>query len=197
MKAAPFGILKFVLILALITGWFVTAPAKSFACSCIPPGTPAKALAGATAVFTGTVVDIKEPFRPMSSLDLVEVTFQVGTVWKGPLDKTLMASTAISGASCGFRFQEGHDYIVYAWGEESDLRVGLCSRTGSLSHAGEDLKQLGEGRSPAPDDSNPEAKPTLRVPSTCSAPLGEAKSLDIGWLLLLGLPGLVFAKRRG
>ncbi len=200
MKSATFGILKFVLLSALITGWFVTAPAKSYACSCAPPGTPAKALAGATAVFTGTVVDIKEPFRkpfrPMNSLDLVEVTFQVGTMWKGPLDKTLMASTAASGASCGFRFQEGYDYIVYAWGEESDLWAGLCSRTGSLSHAAEDLKQLGEGRAPSSDGSNPEAEPTLRVPSTCSAPLGEAKSFDIGWLLLLGLPGLVFAKRR-
>ena len=131
-----------------------------------------------------------------SSLDPVAVTFQVGTVWKGPLDETLLASTAAAGASCGFSFQEGHDYIVYARGEESDLRVSLCSRTGSLSRAAEDLKQLGEGRAPSSDDSNPEAEPALRVPSACSAPLGEAKSLDIGWLLLLGLPGLVFAKRR-
>ena len=195
MKAATIGIVMFALLSALITGWFGAAPAKSYACSCVPPGTPATELARATAVFTGTVVEVKKPARLISSLDQIEVTFQVGKVWKGPLDKTLVASTAVSGASCGFRFQEGHDYIVYAWGEESDLRVGLCSRTGALSYAAEDLKQLGEGRAPSSDDSNSEAEPTLRFPSTCSVPPGGSKTLDIGWLLLLGLPSLVFAKR--
>jgi hypothetical protein len=109
-------------------------------------------MARSTAVFAGTVLSVAlPPDAPIiSSADPITITFQVSTVWKGTAAQTLSVQTARDGASCGYTFQAGQEYVVYANGGAADLQVSRCSRTKLLAEAGEDLAALGTGSAPTP-----------------------------------------------
>lgn len=137
------------LLLLVAIGCLAISPGRAWACTCLPPGAAAEELAKSTAVFAGKAIDLDVPAGArISSADLVRVTFQVYTVWKGLVHDTLVVTTARGSASCGYPFSEGLEYLVYAYGTETELEVGLCSRTWLLSAAGEDLVALGQGTSP-------------------------------------------------
>ena len=72
------------------------------------------------------------------------VGFDVSRVWKGYDYQTMYLTTARSGATCGFTFVEGEEYLVYS---SNAATVSLCSRTRPMSEAKEDLAALDEGRS--------------------------------------------------
>jgi hypothetical protein len=128
-------------------------PDCASACSCAgylaaPQERAQRALKESTAVFSGQVVNIGtgEPggaWRPAT----VTVSFQVSEVWKGPQPETLEVSTPRDGASCGYPFKEGQEYLVYAYGKEELFKVSLCSETKPLSEASADLEALGNGES--------------------------------------------------
>ena len=85
-----------------------------------------------------------------SSADPVSVKFNVSRVWKGPRSDTITIKTVRSEASCGYEFEEGRRYIVFARNGET----GLCSRTAGLGNAVADLAALGDGWQPeSPADS--------------------------------------------
>ncbi|MDY6877744.1 MAG: hypothetical protein SWK90_16300 [Chloroflexota bacterium] len=150
---------KLVLALIIAASVLIVGPDRALACSCIPPGPPAEELAKSTAVFAGKVVALDVPTGPViSSADPVRVTFQVSTVWKGPVYNTLVVTTARGGASCGYEFKPGQEYLVYARGAETALAVSLCSRTRLLSAAGEDLATLGEAVAPTTESPDPSAR---------------------------------------
>jgi hypothetical protein len=56
-------------------------------------------------------------------------TFQVLTLWKGPLVDPLLVTTGASSAECGYAFEVGQVYIVYALGQVPDLSTNTCTRT--------------------------------------------------------------------
>lgn len=122
----------------------IVAMGAASACSCIAPGTPLEELEKADAVFTGTVTAI-------DSLDegTNRVTLRIVHLWKGPEPIYLSVKTAADSAGCGFNFEQGKDYLVYAQASEEGYRVSLCSRTALLSTAQEDLDALGYD-APAP-----------------------------------------------
>ena len=60
-------------------------------------------------------------------------------------------STPSYGAACGYHFEEGQGYLVYAYGKEESFKVDLCSQTKLLSKASEDLALLGNGDRPKDD----------------------------------------------
>ena len=124
-----------------ISSWF---SGNAYACSCEYPSSPDDALKNSDAVFSGKVLSLQETNTGYmkSSADPVVVTFEVDDVWKGPQTKTITVSTAASSASCGYEFQEGEKYIVYANGQESSLSTGLCSRTTLFANADEDLRSF-------------------------------------------------------
>ncbi|MBI4349637.1 MAG: hypothetical protein HY553_22570 [Elusimicrobia bacterium] len=129
----------------------LTARAAS-ACSCRRPDPPRQALDRAAAVFAGRVVAMTEenPRRDgmMSSMDPFRIEFAVSRSWKGPRRKALAARTVRDGASCGYRFEPGKEYLVFAYTDGGELWVGLCSRTKPLADAKEDLAALGRGKPP-------------------------------------------------
>jgi hypothetical protein len=43
-------------------------------------------------------------------------TLRVSEVWKGPERETLEVSTSSQEAACGVPFEEGQEYLVYAYG---------------------------------------------------------------------------------
>ena len=136
-------------------------PDCAFACSCAPlPGTPQErareALSGSTAVFSGEVVEFEKPPPDTAMVEgtmltvmgdagrEATVTLQASEVWKGPRQQTVTITTeADSSVGCGYPFEEGQEYLVYATGKEPS--VSLCSETKPLSEADADLEALGDG----------------------------------------------------
>lgn len=126
---------------------FFTTPRSASACSCAEPYSPSTAFEKTTAVFSGMVISLEGPTsHVVSSADPVTAVFLVDTVWKGPKLDELAITTALSSASCGYEFQIGHWYLVYASGSEDALQVDLCSGTKFLVLADDDLDVLGNGQ---------------------------------------------------
>lgn len=72
------------------------------------------------------------------------ITLRVLETWKGAAQPTAVVSTHIQGPACGFRFEEGRRYLVYArLSSSGELSVSLCSRTRRLRQAEFDLGVLG------------------------------------------------------
>ena len=118
-------ILKLAVSASFIVPWGVSVNVKpAYACSCLRPGPPLAELDRATAVFAGEVSDIK---RTTTGVD---VSFSVSDVWKGDLNSTLVVTTGPHSAACGYPFEIGQDYLVYAYGrDDAGLEANLCSRT--------------------------------------------------------------------
>lgn len=143
-------ILLFFLVISLL---FLNTTLVS-ACSCMQNAPPKESLEKATAVFAGKVVDVDVPFGIMKFIDDVKVTFEVSKIWKCPDYKTLVLTTSISDASCGYNFRQDKKYIVYAYGEENKLSTYICTRTGLLANRQKDLQELGDGYLPTNSGSN-------------------------------------------
>jgi len=140
------------------------------ACSCAGPATPCHAAGSAAAVFTGTVLNITlhpvqpfpadsvpaagqrgrvarsagDPIRPIPRAFRV-IRMQVTEVLSGiaPGQKEIDIVTGLGGGDCGYPFQPGIDYFVYAFkNAEGQLETGSCSRTRPLAEAAEDLRYL-------------------------------------------------------
>src|SRR5215207_7657356 len=116
-------------------------PDCASACSCVapPPGQSQqeraeRALDRSSAMFAGEVVNITKgkPGGPWGPATFT-VSFRVSEVWKGPEGEILQVSTAREGSACAYRFSEGRDYLVYAWGRR--MNVGSCGETTPLSKA--------------------------------------------------------------
>lgn len=115
------------------------------ACSCAEPPPPKQALEKASAVFSGKVVEIQQGQQQFAPK---RVTFEVDRSYKGVDAGRVVVTTASDGAMCGFGFQQGKSYLVYGYGDKEALNTNLCTRTKSIENAGDDLKELGEGKKP-------------------------------------------------
>lgn len=159
---------KAIQVLFVIVGAFLLYSTAVSACSCAPPGTPQEELNRSDAVFAGQVESIQDSLTSgfMGPGQDYDVTFDIMRVWKGPETDTLKVKTSSSSASCGYSFQEGEDYLVYAneeyQVEDGDLTVSLCSRTASLENAEQDVAALGAPAytvdASAPGDANTSAE---------------------------------------
>ncbi len=124
-------------ILIIITiGVAISCPGLAQDCL---PRPPQHYFERATVVFSGVVVSIDEhpELYAINSEGLVEYEFQVGQVWKGPLDaRFLVYSQAEWELHCGYEL--GGNYIVYARArkEEGDLLRVKCCGGPPLIHAG-------------------------------------------------------------
>ena len=146
-----------VVSIALLVGvlWLLGNTGQAYACSCADPGSPIEALETSAAVFAGRVVSVEGAFDPdnvpYSPEDRTTVEFEVGAVWKGVVHERMYVTTRPDGASCGFTFVEGEEYVVYAHDSaevDGGYGVYLCSRTALRSQAQADLDALGEGDAP-------------------------------------------------
>ena len=127
-------------------GLLALLPDCASACSCAILGSKQEmakqALSDSAAVFSGEVADAEKQGRTAT------VTLRVSEVWKGPEQGTLEVSTPSQETACGYPFEEGQEYLVYAYGKEEPFKVDLCSETKPLSKAGASLQVLGDGQRP-------------------------------------------------
>lgn len=155
--------------LLLTTTFLAVTTRPAHACSCMAPEAASVERDRATAVFTGTVTDI----APVASGDgpnlfppqnRYTVTFEVSEQWKGGLGDTATVSTATQSAACGYNFEAGEAYLVYTYGEATNLQTGLCSRTSRLENAAEDIVELGNAIPAAPTEATTGTKPDCNHP---------------------------------
>ena len=149
----------FLLFAILFTSIF-TFPSSAKACLCVPTTSTDTEFSRSSAVFSGTVVSIKENDK---KAPYKTVLFEVAETWKGKQQGQIVVSTGFSEADCGFEFEEGREYLVYAHESPTDagakplddsstggikpLNTTSCSGTGKLEASQEEVKLLGASSS--------------------------------------------------
>lgn len=163
-------------------------PGEAHACSCMAQSIE-DAIAGSDAIFEGIVDSIEE------GDGVRHVRFSVTQAWEGVETERVEVTTSASSASCGYEFEVGTAYLVYAT-EGDGLEVSLCSRTRPMDEADEDRRELGSGVVPIEITDEPvePVRPPRTAPgrggcASCSASRSEA---PLGLLVL----ALALATRR-
>lgn len=137
---------KILFVSVLMSFLFLISAEKSFACSCLVSDKPIKtqvkeAFNGAAAVFAGEAVEVTKVE------DGFLVKFKVEKSWKGKFSREIKITTNADSAMCGYNFEVGKKYLVYADGSTDKLAVYLCSRT-TLFSGNKDFKYLDKLRKP-------------------------------------------------
>nr|SBO95168.1 hypothetical protein BN4615_P4684 [Nonomuraea gerenzanensis] len=122
--------LRFLALLALAASILAGLSTAAHACSCANL-TPAQAVRHADAVFTGTVTGMREA----GGLGRPRVfTFRADQVYKGAPAAGFTLTTSADSASCGYAFERGGRYLVFAAAASSgpvvegvELSSHLCS----------------------------------------------------------------------
>lgn len=135
-----------ILTLLVLAGAAVP-PANS--CMCAVPGPPCAEYWNASAVFAGTVREIRAvPDRP----GIIAATFDVDRRGEGVRSDTVVVESQSSGGSidaCGFTFLVGQRYVVYAHRTSSGrLTTSGCSGTKAAAMGQADLAFLEEVTGP-------------------------------------------------
>jgi hypothetical protein len=127
------------------------------ACTCAVSGPPCEAYWRASAVFVGQVVGV-------STVEVEEgegedkrkhgwraFRFAVERPLRGVEDAYVEVLTGGGGGDCGYDFERGGRYVVYASSDEKKQRLytTICSRTQPVAEAGEDLRYI-DGLSQGP-----------------------------------------------
>jgi hypothetical protein len=133
----------------------------SYACSCIGMGTVKQELKRSDMAFKGTVlskeiISIEDTsVAPAFTIRMAQYRFVILSVYKGSLKHdTLTVTTGLGGGDCGFYFEEGKQYIVYASAESragyNTMRTSICRRTtGNITAEEKALKAARiKGRAP-------------------------------------------------
>lgn len=150
------------LIILLLVFSFQFPTYSTFACSCIEPKYPLEAVDDANVVFIWKVNSIETisetiwTFPNQFETYNNKVNFQINTMIKWDLTDTIQITTPKDSATCWFNFEEWKDYIVYTYlnTETNELSVSLCSRTGLLKNASEDLAVLNIKNIPTSNNSD-------------------------------------------
>lgn len=126
---------KFLIITSFL---FLTFYAeKTYACSCLAPD-PNKSLQeqvgeaykNSSAVFSAKVLSVSETSQGENK----KVKLRLTKTWKGKLSKSITITTAMDSAMCGYNFEAGKTYLIYAYGKNSkSLSTNICSRTSEIT----------------------------------------------------------------
>ena len=109
------------------------ASANANACSCAAPGSPCESYGSASAVFVGTVISESQG----------AYKFSVEQSYSGVSGTQVEVFSGTGGGDCGFFFQTGRRYLVYAYRHQDQLGTNICTRTKPFEAAREDLAFLG------------------------------------------------------
>jgi hypothetical protein len=122
-------------------------PGKLFSCTCIGESTVENAYHNAKAIFEGTAIGVDtlktiDSTFHMTYYELV-YSFNIEKNYKGVRNlQTIKVKTGLGNGSCGFNFDVGKTYIVYAYKydyintKDNSLKTDICTRT-TISNADE------------------------------------------------------------
>jgi hypothetical protein len=133
--------MRWPILLSVLTSLLAVNVPDAHACSCVPPEPPRESYFASDVVFIGTVRRITRDAGAPSEARL-RVEFHDVIAYRGAGGTMASVLTDEHTASCGYPFRNGGRYVVYAHKskETQHVLVSLCSRTGPISHASEDLK---------------------------------------------------------
>lgn len=122
---------------------FLFAAETSHACSCMFSQEPLKkqvetAYKDSAAIFTGKVLSVQPS---PGEATYVTVKFAVAKTWKGSKGTEISVTTEKDSAMCGYYFEVGKEYVVYANAAKMALTTSNCSRT-ALSMKNADIRYL-------------------------------------------------------
>lgn len=130
--------------IALLVLFFTLSAGETFACTCdLAVGNRSlekqikENYKKSAAVFLGKVTEvIKDP-----NAFFVKVKFESEKIYKGKFSEEVVITTGQGSGDCGFYFEVGKSYLVYAYGNLGNLETNICQRT-SLVEETKDLKIL-------------------------------------------------------
>lgn len=138
------------IIFSIIFSTFFVALTASdiFACSCLSESAPIEkqvkdAYTKSSAVFVGQVLEVAKKPDGFS----VTVRFRIEKSWDKNFQKEITITTGINSAMCGYEFQTGKKYLVYANGADNRLSTNICTRTASAK-ANKDVALLNKLKKP-------------------------------------------------
>lgn len=179
-------VLRLLAVALLAAGIPAVVPAPlACACSCVGYTTK-QAVASATVVFEGDVVD-RQPASPGMFGDEAAYTIAVTRVYKGELGAWVQVSAATAESACGVALK-GH-VLVFANGRGDDLSTNLCSAPMVVEKA-----KLGTGRAPGPATGATTPGSTVAPPSatpSLSPDSGAPANSGVPPLALWGAAGAV------
>jgi|GEM_PF-1424705 len=112
---------------------------KVYACSCVMKSTYAEDLEKKSHVFDATVVDKTD--HDQSTLD---VELAVSAIWKGEAERETHVLTAPYSDACGYEFNIGTRYAVFASEIDGALHVSFCSATTPIADMSSIFTELGQ-----------------------------------------------------
>jgi len=191
--------------LALLHFSMAITPASVLACTCAHPPPPGpngapipveRAPDKDEAIFEGTVasarlkgslVDAKVGELISADIDqdppYMLVAFNVSRSYAGQQGKSVELKTGMGGGDCGYPFEVGKQYLVYAWKDESGLlSTGICSGTGLLEDRKADIASLRGDPVVSPD---PEHQ--FLAPTRLCGHVVKSNSASENRLLLIGV----------
>ena len=141
--------------LLLLCGHGSSPYSTPFSCGCIrrapPPSARQQAksgLKGAAAVLLGQVTSITDISPTQDSGGSIwasrKVVVRVDSLWKGAATDSLVIWTGFGGGDCGFPFQVGRSYLIFAVSDDSNrLKTWECSLTQDRAGADDVIGALG------------------------------------------------------
>ena len=183
---------RYLFSLCIALAWLLT-PRSAAACSCAEqPFETARA--SAAAIFEARVASIETEDGTR------HVRFDVVQTWLAAEHEHVEVVTAETEAACGFTFEPGQSYLVYASGLEGEAyRVSLCSRTRLMAEADDDRALLGSGVVPVDIVDGPEASATTVTPpgrgGCASCAVTRAAGGEAAWIAALAIT-FAIARRR-
>lgn len=124
---------------------FICFQTLAFACLCTPPEDVAERVRASNLIFEGTVEHTGE-LRSWFSDDIeYEAVLLVEKYWKGGSgDKKIKVRTRSPFGACGFFFEKGKRYLVYARDGWFSVTTDNCGGTAELQQAGKDVDKFAE-----------------------------------------------------
>lgn len=200
LRAHPLRLLILTFILGLLS-LAAVQPTPVYACSCAPSSID-EARQQADAIFLGNVIAVDRHIKasqgmrvrltrpfPFVALDRQwgrftgpsHVTFELNQAWKGAAQQRVtIEALEQNGVNCGYSFEVGQPYLVYARDTGATLEHILCGRTRTVQEAQADVAALGPGFAP-PAGVAPAAEPALFSPAL----LVDAVGLALGMTVVL------------
>ena len=136
----------------------IFVPIAAYACSCNTPYSASGNAKAVDVVFVGQVANVEHieadgwlygAWKSMLGAEhlyefmTLRVTMDVSTQIKGTDKSQLILETAASTEQCGVLFEEGEEYLVYAFnGVGGIVTTSMCQRTAIAKKAAEDIRYL-------------------------------------------------------
>ena len=142
----------------VVGGIAVLISVPAYACTCLTPPSPSRGAEAVDVVFVGKVAEVEHieadgwlygawksmlGAEHMYEFETLRVSMDVGTAIKGTDKSQLILETAATTELCGVLFQEGEEYLVYAFnGAGETVTTDMCTRTATSKKAASDIKAL-------------------------------------------------------